>query len=157
MVTDLRLPGRSAIDLLQALHDRKQSLPTIVITAYAAVHVAGEAMQKGALTLLEKPYRENELWDSIRAALIRDAESRNRELARNEAKSRIEQLTEQERQILAMIVGGSPNQAIAYRLDMGLRTVESRRKSILEKMHVDGIAQLVQKVLLATDDQRLSR
>ena len=115
---------------------------------------AVEAMQKGVLTLLEKPYRDNELWDAVCAALIQDATARTRTLVRNEAKNRIEQLSEQEQEILTMICDGKPNQTIAHNLDMGLRTVESRRKSIMEKMHVDGVARLVQKVLLATEDRR---
>jgi two-component system response regulator FixJ len=138
LVTDLRMPGLNAIELLDALHESGRSLPTIVITAYAEVPVAVEAMQKGAISLLEKPYRGNELWTAIRQALDQDSKRRAR-------------------RVTDMVVSGDTNKAIALNLGLSTRTVEGCRQKIFEKLGVDSVAQLVQDVMVANKGMRPSQ
>ena len=154
LVTDLRMPGRNAVELIDTLLERRYFLPAIIITAYADVSVAVEAIQHGAVTLLEKPYRENDLWNSIRSAMQQAAEFRQLSEERQEVRARLQQLSEQERSVLDLVVDGVPNKAIARRLDIGVRTVEARRRSILDKMHVDSVARLVQDVVIANAGRR---
>lgn len=156
LVSDLRMPGRSAVELLQLLHQRDQMLPTIVISAYAEISVTVEAMRHGAITLLEKPYRDNEMWNAIREALLQDGEHRVSVEERRTIRGRLEQLTLQERSVMDLVLNGFLNKEIAKRLGVSLRTVESRRQHILEKMQVNSVARLVQDVMVANDGQRPS-
>ncbi|MDA0281768.1 MAG: response regulator [Planctomycetota bacterium] len=154
LVTDLRLPGLSGVELLEQLSERDQLLPAIVISGYADVSVTVEAMQQGALTLLEKPYRENDLWKTVGIALAQDLRTRALRQERNGIRCRLTTLTPDERSVLELIVDGIPNKMIAEKLDVGLRTVEARRRTILNKMSVKSIAGLARDFLIANDLER---
>tara|TARA_R110002072_G_scaffold302999_1_gene490983 strand:- start:189 stop:830 length:642 start_codon:yes stop_codon:yes gene_type:complete len=154
LVTDLRMPGRNAVELIDALRERGFHLPAIVITAYADVPVTVEAMQRGAITLLEKPYRGNDLWNAIRFAIQQATESQERFEERRAIQARLDQLTAQEKSVMGLVIDGAPSKTIARRLDMGIRTVEARRRSILDKMHVDSFTRLAQDIVIANDGQR---
>lgn len=154
LVTDLRMPGLSGVELLEQLQERDQLLPSIVISGYADVAVSVEAMKRGALTFLEKPYREHELWNAVRTALAADLRTCASRKERNEIRSRLANLSPDERTVMELIVEGMPNKMIAVQLDLGLRTVEARRRTILSKMGVESIAKLVRDVMLANDLQR---
>ncbi len=131
-------------------------LPAIVITGFADVPVVVEVMRRGAVTLLEKPYRENELWNAVRDALKQDVESRQEYEERLRIKVNMGSLTDDERIVMKMIFEGLPNKAISIRLDLGLRTVEARRRCLLRKMNVDSVARLIQDVLVASGGRRLT-
>jgi FixJ family two-component response regulator len=122
-------------------------LPVIVMTAYPATRVVVRAMAAGAITLLEKPYEEEELWDAIRRALAKDAAQRAGLERQREVQLRASQLTPEERRVMNMIVSGMPNKTIAKRLDVSLRTVENRRREVFAKMGVDSVAGLVRLVI----------
>ncbi|NQV24487.1 MAG: response regulator transcription factor [Rhodopirellula sp.] len=154
LVTDMLMPGRNAVELLDVLQERDQLLPTIVLTAYAEVPAAVQVMQRGAVTMLEKPCNQTDLWSAIQKAFRQDVELRSIREERTAIRSRVEQLTSQERSMMKLIVDGVPNKEIALRLDMGLRTVEGRRRSIFKKMHVDSVARLVQDVMIANKGRR---
>ena len=85
LVTDVRMTGMSGLELQEKLQELKIPLPVIVMTAYAKTSLTVRAMQSGAVTVLEKPCEENELWDAIRTALARDAQGRD---ARDQRSSR---------------------------------------------------------------------
>jgi two-component system, LuxR family, response regulator FixJ len=127
-----------------------------VITGFADVPVVVEVMRRGAVTLLEKPYRENELWNAVRDALKQDVESRQEYEERLRIKVNMGSLTDDERIVMKMIFEGLPNKAISIRLDLGLRTVEARRRCLLRKMNVDSVARLIQDVLVASGGRRLT-
>lgn len=150
LISDLRMPGLSGIELLQALRGAGWEIPTIVVTGFAEVSVAVEAMQYGAITLLEKPYQENQLWSVVRDALKQDMDARASQRERQEICERLACLSEEEEAILQLILQGLPNKQISMKLDIGLRTVESRRRRIFDKMNVDSVAVLVRDVLAAT-------
>jgi len=148
LVTDLRMLGMSGLDLQEELKRRGVQIPTIVMSGYADVSVTVRAMQQGALTLLEKPCRNMELWDAIQKALELNEETHAENLRRREVEERLQALTQQEREILDSIVAGIPNKTIAKNLDISLRTVEARRKTIFQKMKTHSVAELVQAVML---------
>jgi FixJ family two-component response regulator len=150
VVTDVRMDGGMSGDELQAkLNERQIALPIIVLTAYAKTPLTVKVMKAGALTLLEKPYREDELWDAIRQALVLDASQHNEVARRQEIQRSFDQLSPQEVEVLRGIMAGKPNKQIAKQLDVSLRTIESRRHAIFEKFQVKSVAELVRAVLEA--------
>ena len=157
LVTDLKMLGMSGVELQEQLNSRKITIPTIVISAFADVPVTVRAMQQGALTLLEKPCRGMELWNAIEKALEQDRLNRKDEAQRRDTARQLRSLTAQEKEVLDLIVTGVPNKAIANRLDIGLRTVESRRSNIFRKMGVDTVATLVSAVTKVQDTRHDKR
>ncbi|HJN12604.1 MAG TPA: response regulator [Pirellulaceae bacterium] len=149
VVTDLRLEGMSGVDLKTQLNERGIALPTIVLTGYADVKIAVHAMQQGVVTLLEKPAGGIELSDVIRLALEQDEKRRAANEAQRDLRRRIQSLTEKERLVMDLIVAGLPNKTVARRLDVSLRTVESRRKAVFDKLGARSLALLVQLVMQA--------
>lgn len=119
------------------------------MTAYTQTSLTVRAMQSGAVTLLEKACEENELWDAIRAALARDAERRAAHEHRHELRRRIEGLTPVQRKVMDLIVAGRPNKQISRELDVSIRTVESRRREIFDRMQAETLADLVRLAMEA--------
>ena len=153
LVTDVRMLGMSGIELQEELNEKGVLLPVIVMTAYPQTPLIVRAVKAGAVTVLEKPYEDNELWDAIRQALTEDATKRVEHERRQELRDRIACLTVSEREVMDMIVKGLPNKAIAQRLDLSVRTVESRRHEIFEKLQANSLAELVGMVIEAGSDR----
>ena len=147
LITDLRMMGMSGLELQQRLAKEHISLPAIVITAYADVAVTVRAMNNGAITLLEKPCREHELWESIRKALNLDSKNRREKARRDEVQARIDSLMPEEREVMEGMIAGQLNKMIANQLEISLRTVESRRHNVIEKLQVKSLAELVRLVV----------
>ncbi len=149
LVTDVRMLGMSGLELQEKLRELDVHLPVIVMTAYATTPLTVRAMQGGALTLLEKPFEENELWDAIRKALAKDAEQRATNERRRELRRRVERLTPVQCEVMDWIVAGKSNKWIAKELDVGIRTVESRRREVFEQMQAESLAELVRLAIEA--------
>jgi FixJ family two-component response regulator len=149
LVTDYRMLGMSGLELQEELIRRNIALPVIVLTAYARTSVAVRAMKAGAVTMLDKPYAEDDLWDAIRKALAQGAVAQTKAARREEFRRRIAALAPSERAVMDLIVGGDANKVIANKLGVSLRTVENRRHEVLEKMHADSVAELVRMVIEA--------
>ena len=147
LVTDVRMLGMSGLELQEKLVSDGVTLPVIVITAYADVPLAVRAMEKGAVTLLEKPCGEQQLLDSIRRAIASDTQARQQTIRHQEIREHLAELTASERDVLKLLVEGKMNKNIATQLDIGLRTVELRRQQIMKKMNVDSLAELVRLVV----------
>ena len=147
VVTDVRMSGMSGVELQEHLRQRGYDIPTVVMTAYATTPVTVQAMQNGAITLLEKPYNDQALWDAIRQALTADQERRQKTSLVSEQKERLESLTSDERRVLDGILAGKPNKTIAAELDVSVRTVESRRHNVFKKTETESIAELVRFVM----------
>jgi two-component system, LuxR family, response regulator FixJ len=143
LVTDIRMTGMSGLDLQDRLAEQGIRLPVIVLTAYPRTRSTVRAMKAGAVTLLEKPYDEEELWDAIRKALAQEAAGRAEVEHREEIRRRAASLTPAERTVMELIVQGKPNKLIAKRLELSIRTVESRRHDVFAKMKVESVAELV--------------
>ncbi len=115
----------------------------IVITAHAETPLTVRAVKAGALTVLEKPCRDYELFDAIRSALKKDLQTREAAQRLELARQKIESLNDQEREVLDLMVEGVANKVIANRLDVSIRTVENRRHRIFEKTGTESLAELI--------------
>ena len=156
IVVDLRMPGMSGVDLQQELLAKGSPIPVILISGYATTSVTVEAMRMGAISVIDKPYRDNDLWDAISRALKQDELQRLKLVKLSETQSRWESLDSDERYVLDAIVEGKSNKVIAFDLNVSLRTVESRRSSIYKKTGTDSLAGLIKVAfdLKAADNGR---
>ena len=149
IVTDVRMPEISGIELLQRLRSNTVKLPVIVITGHGDIALAVEAMKLGAMDFFEKPYDDEALLDAIKSALARREDESRHESTKTEIKSRIAELSGRERQVLEGLVAGQPNKNIAFDLKISPRTVEIYRANVMTKMKASSLSELVRMALLA--------
>jgi FixJ family two-component response regulator len=147
LILDIRMPGMSGMELQQKLIDMRAILPIIFITGHGDIPMAVEAMQRGAIDFIPKPFRDNELLDRINKALEDDRINRESMVERDEVEERMKKLTPRETQVLELVVQGKANKVIAGDLDVSQRTVEIHRARVMEKMQVRSLAQLVRAVM----------
>jgi two-component system response regulator FixJ len=142
VVTDLRMPGMSGADLLVRLRASGSDVAIVVLTGHADVRTAVQLMEDGALTLLEKPYEPPALLASILRATKQTAARRAARQRVAAVQRRLDQLTDEERQVMECMIAELPTKAIASKLILSTRTVERRMLSVLQKMQVSGVAEL---------------
>ena len=147
VVLDFQLPGMNGLELMEACRQRGMRLQVIMISGHGEVSMAVEAMRSGAIDFLEKPYRADELRERILEAMRLDAAYRRQLAERQAVQERLKTLTSGERAVLDMMISGKTNQQIVADLGVSLRTVHSRRSTILEKMKAGSRAELLQTVL----------
>ncbi|MCH7982198.1 MAG: response regulator transcription factor [Proteobacteria bacterium] len=147
LILDIRMPGMSGMELQQKLIDMRAKLPIIFITGHGDIPMAVEAMQRGAVDFIPKPFRDGELLDRINKALENDRKNRDSLVEREVIEERIEKLTPREKQVLELVVQGKANKVIAGDLEVSQRTVEIHRARGMEKMQVRSVAQLVRMVM----------
>lgn len=152
LLVDVRMPGISGLELQGKLKAAGVALPIIVITGYGDIPMAVRAMQAGAVTFLEKPFREQELWENVQRAIELDATQRSRAHRRTEWRDRLNRLTHAERQVLDRVVAGEPNKQIAAELGVSQRTVEVRRANVMKKMKVASVVELARAIESLSDD-----
>ena len=143
LVLDIRMPGLGGLELQEKLNETGSTLPIIFITGHGDVPMAVEAMQKGAVDFIQKPFRDQELLDQISEALKTDQERRSARDQQTEVSNRLEKLTKREREVMDLVVTGKPNKVIAYELGVSQRTVEIHRARVMEKMEARSLADLV--------------
>lgn len=148
LIVDVRMAGMSGLELLEKLKARRSLLPAIVITGYADVPMAVKSMQIGAMTFLEKPCQDQELWHAIEEALDRERTQAILRRQRSKIASRLALLRGEETDVLRKILEGWNNKRIAAELRIGLRTVEFRRAKIMRKMEAGSLAELVRMAIL---------
>ncbi|QDU29702.1 Transcriptional regulatory protein FixJ [Anatilimnocola aggregata] len=148
VVSDVRMPGMSGLQLLEKLAEAKSNLPVIIITAYADVPTAVRAMQAGAVTFLEKPCNEADLIEAIQQALNLEQAQAALRKQKSDVENKLTTLSEDEIAVMRKMLEGLPNKRIASDLDIGLRTVELRRSNIMKKMGAGSLAELVRLALL---------
>ena len=153
LVTDFRMRGMNGLELQESLIQRGNQLPVIIVTAYARTPLTVQAIQKGAITMMDKPYDDDSLWQSIRLALSVDQQRRQEHKLKAEAKRRIDSLNDKERSVLELILKGTSNRTMAEVLNVSLRTIENRRRKVFSKLAVDSLAELVAMVLSTRDSQ----
>jgi two-component system, LuxR family, response regulator FixJ len=149
IITDVRMPGISGIDLLRRLGEMHIRIPVIVITGHGDVPLAVEAMKSGAVDFLEKPFDDELLLRSVRSALDRSQENAARDAERAEVEARLAALTNRERDVLGGLVAGKPNKIIAFDLAISPRTVEIYRANVMTKMQAASLSELVRITLVA--------
>ncbi len=155
LVVDVRLGGMSGLELQEELARREWALPLVIITAYAETALTVRAMRNCALTVLEKPCRQLELWGAIRDALRLDRQyvELHQKLAQTE--DCLKKLSPGESEVMELVVQGVTNKVIAARLGISTRTVEARRRNIFNKMQVHSVAQLVERIVEARFFQQI--
>lgn len=148
IVSDMRMPGLTGLDLLRHLRTRQVNWPVIVITGQGDVALAVELIRAGAVDFIEKPYHHEELLGAVQSALTADDDIREGEKA--DLRDRLATLSPAEHQVLDALTAGQANTAIAINLAMTPRAVEIHRASILTKMQARSLSHLVRMMLLTT-------
>jgi two-component system response regulator FixJ len=149
VITDVRMPDMTGIELLERLSDLGRPFQVVVITGHADVALAVEAMKLGAVDFIEKPFDDEVLLAAVRTACARDADTRQVEAERAVARQRLATLSARELEVLDGLVAGAPNKAIAHDLGISARTVEVYRANLMKKMHAASLSDLVRMALLA--------
>jgi two-component system, LuxR family, response regulator FixJ len=148
IITDVRMPGMSGIDLLRRLKELKVEAPVIVITGHGDIALAVEAMKIGAVDFLEKPFDDEVLLASVRSALRQHDADEKRSAERAEIQTRLAALSNREHDVLVGLVAGRANKQIAYDLGISPRTVEIYRANLMNKMHAGSLSELVRMALI---------
>ena len=148
VITDVRMPGMSGIDLLRRLRERKISVPVIVITGHGDIPLAVEAMRIGAIDFLEKPFDDEVLIASVKTALRQKEGEVKRHGERAEIEGRLAALSNRERDVLDGLVAGRANKQIAFHLGISPRTVEIYRANLMSKMQAGSLSDLVRMALI---------
>ena len=148
IVSDVRMPGMSGLDLQRALKAQGSAVPVILITGHGDIAMAVTAMKEGAVDFVEKPYDAERLIASIESALAAEQKFRSRESQRAELLERMADLSPRQREVMNQIAEGLSNKQIAMRLGISPRTVENYRAWVMERMDARNVADLVRKVLI---------
>jgi two-component system response regulator FixJ len=148
LVTDVRMPEISGLDLLAEMKERRVSMPVIVITAHGDVPLAVAAMRRGAIHFFEKPFDGDALLDSVRAALAREEGEPAPDAETQKIKERFATLSKREEEVLACLLNGLSNKTIAQELDLSARTVEVHRANLMKKTQATSLAELVRMALV---------
>jgi two-component system response regulator FixJ len=149
VITDVRMPELSGVELLRRLRELKLGVPVIVITGHGDVPLAVQAMKMGALDFLEKPFDDEVLLASVRAALGRLEQDHKRQAERSDIEGRLASLSNRERDVLEGLVAGHANKQIAYDLGISPRTIEIYRANLMTKMQAASLSDLVRMALVA--------
>jgi two-component system, LuxR family, response regulator FixJ len=148
IITDVRMPDMSGIDLLRRLNDLKVTVPVIVVTGHGDIALAVEAMKIGAIDFLEKPVDDEVLLASVNLALQQQDGQAKRHIERAEIESRTAALSQRERDVLDELVAGRANKQIAFDLGISPRTVEIYRANLMHKMQAGSLSELVRMALI---------
>ncbi len=149
IVTDVRMPGITGLELVVQLRQLGCKLPIIVMTGHADVQLAVQAMKAGAHDFIEKPFDESALLQTVETALARPISTNGDDSERAEAAQRIESLSMRERQVLRGLVAGKPNKAIARDFGISPRTVEVYRANLMTKLQAGSLSEVVRMAVLA--------
>lgn len=149
LVADVRMPGMSGIELLEALRARGARLPIVIITGHGDVAMAVRAMKAGAADFIEKPFHDQTLLDAVHRALARAADAGDVDATADldTLQARLATLSPREREVMALVVEGRPNKTVATRLNLSTRTVEVHRAKAMEKMQAESLADLVRMAI----------
>jgi FixJ family two-component response regulator len=143
IVLDVQMPGLSGMDLQDELSRADYSMPIIFITGHGNIPMSVQAMKKGAVNFLAKPFDDEELLQGVREAIEQDRSAKAERAEVHDALKLIEQLTPREQGILRYVITGMLNKQIALKLDIAEKTVKVHRGRIMEKLCVDSVADLV--------------
>lgn len=149
IVTDVRMPDMSGLELVRRLKERGVKHPMIVITGHGDVPLAVEAMKAGVLDFLEKPFEEAALLGAIRTALNEGVRTEEDLAEKQRLRGVFEALSPREQEVLQGVIDGKLNKTIAHELGISPRTVEVYRANVMSKTGARGLSELVRMVLLA--------
>ena len=151
LVLDIRMPGMSGLELQETLIAKHARLPIIFITGHGDIPMAVEAMRRGAIDFIRKPFRDQELLDRINEALSIEASQRARGSSIDQARLLYAELTPRESEVFERVTSGQANKVIAIELGISERTVEIHRSQVMHKTHSRSLADLVRLKLRLED------
>ena len=143
LVLDVRLPGPSGLDLQKRMAEADMEIPIIFVTGHGDIPMSVQAMKAGAVGFLTKPFRDQDLLDTIHQALERDRKARAQRAEIDELRRRFESLTRREREVMGLVVAGLLNKQIAGEVSTSETTVKIHRHQVMEKMGARSLAELV--------------
>ena len=149
IVTDVRMPEMTGLELVTELNRRGSGLPVIVITGHGDVPLAVEAMRGGVIDFIEKPFNDETMLNALRVALARGADQREQIEERKIIAERLSRLSTRERQVLNGLVAGQANKVVALELGISPRTVEVYRANLMTKMRAASLSELVRMAIVA--------
>lgn len=149
IVTDVRMPDITGIDLLRKVKESGIDIPVIVITGHGDISLAVEAMKMGAVDFLEKPFDDDQLLAAVRSALDKEADAAKHKAGLADIHDKLAALSNRERQVLEGLVAGSANKTIAFDLGISPRTVEIYRANLMTKMAANSLSDLVRMAMTA--------
>jgi two-component system, LuxR family, response regulator DctR len=154
LLLDVRMPGMSGLALFDRLQARDMlgALPVIFLTGHADVSTAVSMVKRGAFDFCEKPFSDNALVDRIEQALAQSSAWLTQEQEKRQVGKRLQELSERERDVMHLVVGGVPNKLIADQLGISVRTVEVHRSRVFEKMGVKSAVALANLIRNQTDN-----
>ena len=147
LITDIRMPGMSGLELQERLTADGYHIPVIVLTGFGDVPAAVRALKGGAVDFVEKPFNPQALLDLVQQAIVRDTELREQAARAADVAERKALLTPREREVMALVVAGKANKVVAIDLSISERTVELHRGRIMKKMQARSLAELMRIVL----------
>jgi len=147
IVADVRMPGTDGIELVRELNKRGVSIPVILISGHADIPMAVSAIKAGAEEFIEKPVDDTQLVAAINRGLAHLHENMNASRSHDELQERFARLTPRQSEIFALVAEGLTSQNIAEKLGISVRTVESYRAEIMEKMQAPSVAVLVRQAI----------
>jgi len=143
LVLDVKMPGLSGLDLQKELMSRNIIIPIIFITGHGDIPMSVQAMKKGAVDFLPKPFDDGDLLEAVEQALLRDSQTHADLDEKKHILQRMDSLTPREHEVLTYLITGMLNKQIAFELNISERTVKAHRKQVFDKMGVNSIAELV--------------
>jgi two-component system, LuxR family, response regulator FixJ len=157
IVSDVRMPGMSGLDLQAELKRRGLAIPLILITGHGEVAMAVAALKGGAADFIEKPFEAQALADAIRRATTRADEAERNTRHKDDIAARASHLSSRQREVMFLVAEGFSNKQIALKLGISARTVETYRLWVMEKMGATSLASLVRMVLTLPPDDGTPR
>lgn len=149
IVTDIRMPDMTGLELINVLRTDGHAYPVVVITGHGDVPLAVEAMKAGVIDFIEKPFDDETLLDAIRIAFRERSDLSGANPERQAIRTRLDDLSPRERDVLGGVVAGKPNKIIAHDLGISPRTVEVYRANLMTKMGAGSLSELVRMALVA--------
>jgi FixJ family two-component response regulator len=147
LVLDIKMPDVSGFDLRNELASRKYSLPIVFITGHGDIQMSVDAMKKGAIDFLPKPFDDEQLLGAVREALEKDLRHRDIVAEQEQIRQRLNTLSPREREVLTYVIAGLMNKEIAYFLKIKEKTVIVHRSRVMAKMEVRSVAELVRETV----------
>jgi len=143
IVIDVRMPGLTGMDLQKALIESGREEQLVFITAHGDIPMCAQAMKAGAVDFLPKPFKPQQLLESVERALSRSAEQLLRASERNQARALLRQLTPREYEVMGLVATGLLNKQVGAELGMAEKTVKTHRAHVMQKLGITSVAKLM--------------
>jgi FixJ family two-component response regulator len=157
IILDIRMPGMSGMVLQEKLSETNNNMPIIFVSGHGDISTSVQAMKRGAVDFLTKPFDDNALLKAIQSAIENDIKVKANQKEVRNALELVDQLTAREREILRYIIAGMLNKQIGYQLGIAEKTIKIHRSHIMEKLHISSVADLVrlaEKAGITPSDKR---